>query len=522
MDREPRVIASRANARSAFAIASLVLGLLLGTAAGQEADEFAWEERLLAFQDDFRYDAPFERRLAAVEGLGTVDRLESAALLLMGLRAIQDSVEELALELGAVTKALEPLQKSVLHEEQWAEKDRLATERKAIGERMDRERELEDALRAALAKMRSPDAVEMIQSEGLEDASFLVRAASAHVLGEIGVASSLPGLRRAVSDEDPRVRSSAVDALGAFRDRASIPMLVDALNDELFPVRAAAVDALAQTGGKESIEALIARGHLEDGRLLGDINEALEKLTEQRFRDPRAWSDWWRKNKDEFEATEGIRLKPRPKPPVRDKDKPAITYHGITTTSSRVVFVLDISGSMNEAASTRYVDSAGTVEKADGRSKFDVARKELIRTLKGLDKTDYFNIIVFNENVQKWQEKLLPALPSNISLAIAYLNKLEAIGGTNTFDSLEAAFHLGGFGVQDRYYESKVDTVFLLTDGAPSEGRIVEPDAILAELDRMNELRKIKIHTIAIGHLVDREFLRKLAVNSGGVTIDRF
>lgn len=516
------MIASRANARIVLAAAGLVIGLLLGFAVGQEEDEFAWEERLLAFQDNFRYDAPFESRLAAVNGLATVDRLESAALLMLGLRAIQDSVEELTLELGAVTKELEPLQKSVLHDEEWKKKDRLAAERKAIGERMDRERELEDALRAALSKMRAPEAVEMIQSEGLEDASFLVRAACAQVLGEIGVASSLPALRRAAADEDPRVRSSAVDALGAFRDRESIPVLVDALNDELFPVRAAAVDALGLTGGKEAIEALITRMHLEDGRLSGDIAEVLRKLTEQRFRDARAWSDWWRKNKDEFEATEGIRLKPRPKPPVRDKDKPAITYHGITTTSSRVVFILDISGSMNEAASTRYVDSEGTVEQAGGRSKFDVARKELIQTLKGLDKTDYFNIIVFNENVQKWQEKLLPALPSNIALAIAYLNKLEAVGGTNTFDSIEAAFHLGGFGVQDRYYESKVDTVFLLTDGAPSEGRIIEPDAILAELDRMNELRKIKIHTIAIGHLVDREFLRKLAVNSGGVSIDRF
>ena len=456
---------------------------------------------------------------------GAVDRVESAALLLVALRAVQYSIEEEQLELGVITKALEPYQKTEMLPDEWAKRDELEKTRLEIGERLTATREIEQAVRDALAKHRDPDAVQLLVGEGLGDESFLVRAACAGVLGTIGREDAVPALLRAAVDPDPRVRTEALASLGTLRAPSALEVLIEALGDDSLPVRSSAVTSLGQIGGKEAVGALIARMPHEDGRLRMDIAKILQEMTKQRFRDPRAWADWWKENEATLEATPGIRIKKKPpRPPRRDgKDGPAITYHGITTTSNRVVFILDISDSMNDAAKSRYLDADGNTERSgEKRSKFHVAREELKRAIKGLDKTDYFNIIVYNELVQSWQPKLLPALPSNIALALQFLNKLEATGGTNTFDSLEAAFHLGGFGVQDRYYGSKVDTLFLLSDGAPSAGRITDTDKILAEVRQINRLRKIAIHTVGIGHLADNEFLRELARDNAGQHVERY
>ncbi|MHC4606235.1 MAG: vWA domain-containing protein [Planctomycetota bacterium] len=66
------------------------------------------------------------------------------------------------------------------------------------------------------------------------------------------------------------------------------------------------------------------------------------------------------------------------------------------------------------------------------------------------------------------------------------------------------------------------DTIYLLTDGRPNRGKITSPEGILAELKKLNELRKITIHTICLGDPgegrdpPDPDFLRKMAEENGG------
>jgi Mg-chelatase subunit ChlD len=216
-----------------------------------------------------------------------------------------------------------------------------------------------------------------------------------------------------------------------------------------------------------------------------------------------------------------VKKEPDRRPERIDKNAPRVTYHGISTTSSRIVFILDISDSMNDPARTQYLDASGRSQRGTSkRSKFEVAREEMKRAIRALDGKDHFNIVVYNHIVRKWQDRMVAALPSNKALAIAFLNSLEANGGTNIFDALETAFTLGGFGVQDRYYRSEVDTFFLLSDGAPSAGRITDTDEILEEVGRVNRLRKIQIHAIAIGLLADKDFLKKLARQNDGQFIE--
>jgi Mg-chelatase subunit ChlD len=76
-------------------------------------------------------------------------------------------------------------------------------------------------------------------------------------------------------------------------------------------------------------------------------------------------------------------------------------------------------------------------------------------------------------------------------------------GGTNIFDALEQAFADPG-----------IDTIYLLTDGQPSAGRLRTTEDITEEVRRWNRTRQIVIHGISIG--LDSELLKRLAAENGG------
>ena len=87
--------------------------------------------------------------------------------------------------------------------------------------------------------------------------------------------------------------------------------------------------------------------------------------------------------------------------------------------------------------------------------------------------------------------------------ADAWVEKLESKGATNVHDALALAFA-----------DDEVDTIYLLTDGYPSAGPIVQPAALAREVQRWNTGRGIVIHTVALGGRSD--LLERLATDSGG------
>ena len=68
-------------------------------------------------------------------------------------------------------------------------------------------------------------------------------------------------------------------------------------------------------------------------------------------------------------------------------------------------------------------------------------------------------------------------------------------------------------------YAVDVDTVFFLSDGRPTVGAFVDPDDILREVKEANDLRKVIIHTIAIGEF-QKDFMKRLAEENGGIFVD--
>jgi hypothetical protein len=99
------------------------------------------------------------------------------------------------------------------------------------------------------------------------------------------------------------------------------------------------------------------------------------------------------------------------------------------------------------------------------------------------------------------------ATPKNVARARKWVEQLPLRLQTNVHDALELAFVLAGRGARDRYYPSAVDTIFFLSDGAPTRpgadnGRRMQADdprQILSAVRRWNALGRVVVHTIALG-----------------------
>ena len=94
--------------------------------------------------------------------------------------------------------------------------------------------------------------------------------------------------------------------------------------------------------------------------------------------------------------------------------------------------------------------------------------------------------------------------------------------GTNTYGALEMGFSLAGRGPRDRWYETAIDTIFLLSDGRPTHpkqgGRVPadNPERVLAAVRRWNPLDRVVVHTITLGKDARGQFMKKLAQQNSG------
>ena len=113
------------------------------------------------------------------------------------------------------------------------------------------------------------------------------------------------------------------------------------------------------------------------------------------------------------------------------------------------------------------------------------------------------NIIVYETGVKPTFDELRKARKKTKQEALESIAKFKPRGGTNIHDALELAFQ-----------DPEVDTVYLLTDGQPSAGRITDIDELADAVRRWNYSRQIVIHGIAVGQ--KSALLKRLAEESGG------
>ena len=103
-------------------------------------------------------------------------------------------------------------------------------------------------------------------------------------------------------------------------------------------------------------------------------------------------------------------------------------------------------------------------------------------------------------------ERLERATPEAKERALNAVSRLRPVGGTNIYGALQTAFD-----------DPDIDTIYLLTDGQPSGGLIVDPVEIADQVARWNGSRRLRIHGIAVG--IDSVLIKSLADDSGGTYV---
>lgn len=376
----------------------------------------------------------------------------------------------------------------------------------------------------------------------LSDKGWEVRRQAARALAATGASGAASALLPLCKDSEAAVRSAALESLAELRAREVIDPAIAALEDPVWQVRASAAKALGVVRDKRSIGPLIARMEREEGRLLIDIGTALEEIT-GRLLDQRAdqWRRFWNDYSERFEIPtdeEMAKLRQkRAESKARYAGPNSTTYHGIDTPSRSIVFIIDVSGSMESLVVERERFKDGNYPSF---SRMDIVKTELARTIERLEPYVKFNILSFATDVKPWKKTLVAANVLNKRGALDWVGKLQPIGGTskeelasvglvasanleagktNSFGALMEGLRAGTRSGTDSAYAIDIDTIFFLSDGRPTDGELVDPDDILREVRRVNELRKVVIHTIAIGEF-QKEFMRRLALENGGVFVD--
>lgn len=331
------------------------------------------------------------------------------------------------------------------------------------------------------------------------------------------------------------VRAASLDILGATRNPEMLKHLAPMLKDHEATVQLAAVHAIRAIGGNAAMDPLLEALDHASGRVMDDLLDALIWLTGKDLGvTPISWQAWWKTNRDTVEIR-GISREEYEALLAGKEGGRTSTYYGLRVISNFVTFVVDISGSMEEkyrvpessgdrgssekdkkGGATRVRDKSKTGKGRDKRKmveakKIEVAKKELIRVLGSVRQGTQFNLVPFSSLCTPWKPELVAMDEEVLEQAIAYIRKLKSGGETNVYDTLLHALA-----------DPKVNTIYFLSDGAPTAGKIQDHAEIIKRITELNSLRKVKIH--AIGFKLDpkaKKLMRNLAEQNYGTFLDR-
>lgn len=371
---------------------------------------------------------------------------------------------------------------------------------------------------------------------------WVLRAAVAQVAAvtptEKDAAAFLSRALNPTGEKDGRVRAAAVDALAALPEGAEEHVL-GRLADPDVGVQLRVTEIVAEKKITRAIPHLIGALEKASPRMQEAYGKALRALTGENF-EPYAdvWAKWWEENKAKFDAAEAVKLGAKPRNPVQDP-----TLYGVPIKSDRVLFIIDISGSMDKESVNKPAappKPAGPVTPKDGEppppppaeevlsgKKIDVAKHELKKAIEKLPRTAKFAIIAFNHAALVWKPAPVDATAENKEEAFKWIRQWGPSGSTFTDGALRLAFRMAGLVDVDRAYaEVVIDTILLVSDGAPTDNdpgtsKLMDPNIILQHVREWNAQNRVVINCIAVDMQPGNDFMSKLAAENGGVFVDR-
>lgn len=299
-------------------------------------------------------------------------------------------------------------------------------------------------------------------------------------------------IQRLLDAADDRLRTIGLSLMLELDLGSAVELALAQVGQKSWELRSVAYRYLTRFRDLGSIPALIERYGKEDGRLQQELSDALFAHTGTRCWSREEWDAWWRKNRQghALPAAETVAAASKKKPSGGGS---TASYFGIPLVSKRCIFLIDTSGSMNA--------KIGTDKK---RTRLDEVKKQLHDAVAKLPDDQWFNIYFYAGSPSPMWSDLRQAAGAEREEVLERIKKTGiGPGGTNIFDSVERAFG-----------NVEVDTIYLLSDGEPSAGRITEPMLIAEQVRRWNYGRQVVVHCISVG--TNSKMMERLARESGG------
>ena len=150
---------------------------------------------------------------------------------------------------------------------------------------------------------------------------------------------------------------------------------------------------------------------------------------------------------------------------------------------------------------TLVIDRSGSMR----NEKIEQVKEAALQIIAGLKKGEAFNIIIYNNTIQKFSEK--PVIKSNDTeeAATAYIEGLTATGGTNIHDALLEA-------LAQEPIDEMLPLVLFLTDGLPTVGNTSE--VAIRNVVMKSNPHKRRVFTFGVGFDVNAALLEKIADES--------
>jgi HEAT repeat protein len=502
-------------------------GLLAGEAADDAADLIA------EFKRFYSAERSPQERLEAIAVLDGIDRPEAARALLPALEDQDFVVRRRAIE--------------VLGRHRQAETARLLLDEVLLERKQSKRVTLRAGVAEAVGGMGHAFAYDALAAL-LGERDTELRLAGIAALGALRNPQACAVLSVLVQERDGSLALAALDALVEIGSaQGAEGAVVAALHHEDWRVRARAIDAVVALGLKAGVRGLIDLLRDEQGRLAGDAYKALKAVTLRDFKDDaQVWSDWWDRTESRFEMPDLEKVRAERERVAREGT--AYTtgkkqFLGLETRSENILFVIDVSGSME----IPFGDPDRL--KAMGREysslkRLEIVKEELMFTILELPDTTSFNILAFAKDVTEWKKSPSRANVLNKNNAITWVQRLKPLGGqaagfraqtgldtsaaeeggTNTHLALLTALGedpdkpAGTTGFVTDAPKSPLDTIFFLTDGEPTTGKSVDMHVIRQEVRRLNEFRGVQIHVIYVGEFGGEDF-ELLARENGGLFV---
>lgn len=304
------------------------------------------------------------------------------------------------------------------------------------------------------------------------------------------------------NSEDPEVRAAGLSALARVPDNAPASAVDLARDGDPAPVTCAILRLLAGASDPKArafvaqcakssehsvrsqvVLEIVARPDAEGLKLLVGMFEreknrrvawaidgALEKLAGvSGGGKPEFWREWVDHLGPEWKPATGAQPAAE-----RTGETTAPKLAGFPIVSSAVAILVDFSGSTWE-------------KRGDGQTRKDKLDVELAKALESLPQDTLFNVIPYTAEPIPFEKTLVPATAANVARALKFFTGNKSSGKGNVWSAMELAL-----------LDPRVDTLLVLSDGAPTGGFHWNIDLMRDRYLERNRFRHVAIDAILV------------------------